>query len=137
MDKSFNDQELSDIMKEIEALEEEFSGEVETDKIEASSVMEELAEMELDQAVPTTNKTETVLPFEKKTPPKAVAAAKTSTQSSMSFKVQGDMNLELNFEIGGKTIALEVTEAGLTIQMEGGMTFSVPVSDAHSVKKAV
>jgi hypothetical protein len=137
MDKSFNDQELSDIMKEIEALEEEFSGDVETDKIEASSVMEELAEMELDQAVPTTNKAEAVLPFEKKTPPKEVAAAKTSTQSSMSFKVQGDMNLELNFEIGGKTIALEVTEAGLTIQMEGGMTFSVPVSDAHSVKKAV
>lgn len=135
MDKSFNDQELSDIMKEIEALEEEFSGDVESDKIEASSVMEELAEMELDQAVPTTNKTEAVLPFEKKTPSKIIA--KTSTQSSMSFKVQGDMNLELSFEIGGKTIALEVTEAGLTIQMEGGMTFSVPVSDAHSVKKAV
>lgn len=135
MDKSFNDQELSDIMKEIEALEEEFSGDVESDKIEASSVMEELAEMELDQAIPTTNKTETVLPFEKKILPKAVA--KPSAQNSMSFKVQGDMNLELNFEIGGKTIALEVTEAGLTIQMEGGMTFSVPVSDAHSVKKAV
>lgn len=138
MDKSFNDQELSDIMKEIEALEEEFSGDLETEKIEASSVMEELAEMELDQAVPTTNKTDTVLPFEKKSPPKAApAVAKSSTQSSMSFKVQGDMNLELSFEIGGKTIALEVTEAGLTIQMEGGMTFSVPVSDAHSVKKAV
>lgn len=135
MDKSFNDQELSDIMKEIEALEEEFSGEAETDKIEASSVMEELAEMELDQAVPTTNTKETVLAFERKAPPKAVA--KSSSQSSMAFKVQGDMNLELSFEIGGKTIQLEVTEAGLSIQMEGGVTFSVPVSDAHSVKKAV
>lgn len=135
MDKSFNDQELSDIMKEIEALEEEFSGDVDTDKVEASSVMEELAEMELDQAVPSTNTKETVLAFERKPAPKAVAKA--SNQSSMSFKVQGDMNLELSFEIGGKTIQLEVTEAGLSIQMEGGVTFSVPVSDAHSVKKAV
>lgn len=135
MDKSFNDQELSDIMKEIEALEEEFSVDAESDKMEATSVMEELAGMELDQAIPVTNKKETVLPFERKSPPKAVA--KTSTQNSMSFKVQGDMNLALQFEIGGKTIVLDVTEAGLTIQMDGGMTFSVPVSDAHSVKKAV
>lgn len=135
MDKSFNDQELSDIMKEIEALEEEFSGDVESEKIEATSVMEELAEMQLDQSVPETNKKETVLPFERKAPVKTVA--KTSAQSSMSFKVQGDMNVNLQFEIAGKTVSLDVTEAGLTIVMDGGMTFSVPVSDAHSVKKAV
>jgi hypothetical protein len=138
MDKSFNDQELSDIMKEIEALEEEFSTEAESSPIEATSVMEELAEMELDQAVPSTNTKETILAFEKKEVPAPTApAAKAGTQSSMSFKVQGDMNLELSFEIGGKTIHLEVTEAGLSVHMEGGVTFSVPVSDAHSVKKAV
>lgn len=126
MDKSFNDQELTDIMKEIEALEEEFSEDTE------ASVMEELAEMDEEKAIPFTTTKETVLAFDKK--PKTSSKG---AQSAMSFKVQGDMNLELKFEIGGKTIQLEVTEAGLTINMEGGVTFTVPVADAHSVKKAV
>ncbi len=143
MDKSFNDQELSDIMKEIEALEEEFGGEEESDKIEASAMMEELAEMEEEKSIPVTNKTETILPFEKKmtpqtTPVIATTANTTSTAStSMSFKVQGDLNLELQFEIGGKTIMLDVSEKGLNIKMDGGVSFNVPVSNAQSYKKAV
>lgn len=135
MDKSFNDQELSDIMKEIEALEEEFGGEEDSDKVQASAMMEELAEMEESKSIPVTNKHDPqVLPFVKEIAPQA---AKTTAPTSMSFKVQGDMNLELQFDIGGKTIKLDVSEAGLNIQMEGGVTFSVPVSDAHSIKKAV
>jgi hypothetical protein len=135
MDKSFNDQELSDIMKEIEALEEEFGGEEDSDKVQASAMMEELAEMEESQSIPVTNKHDPqVLPFVKEIAPQA---SKTTAPTSMSFKVQGDMNLELQFDIGGKTIKLDVSEAGLNIQMEGGVTFSVPVSDAHSIKKAV
>lgn len=133
MDKSFNDQELSDIMKEIEALEEEFTEEA-TSKIEASPVMEELAELAEEKAIPATNLSETVLPFQ----PKAKAPEKaTAPATSMMFKVQGSMNLELQFDIGGKTVMLEVTEAGLNIQMEGGVTFNVPVSESLSVKKAV
>lgn len=132
MDKSFNDQELSDIMKEIEALEEEFSGE--SDKVEATAVMEELAEMDEEKSIPVTNKEETVLAFT----PKAVHhSTKSTPPTSMMFKVQGEMNLELQFEIGGKTIQLEVSETGLNIQMEGGVTFSVPVTSAQSLKKAV
>lgn len=138
MDKSFNDQELSDIMKEIESLEDEFGGEEDSDKVEASAMMEELAEMEEEKSIPVTNKTEPIEPaesrilsFEKEIEP---AAAKST---SMSFKVQGDLNLELQFDIGGKTIMLEVSESGLNIQMEGGVRFSVPVSGAQSHKKAV
>lgn len=134
MDKSFNDDELSDIMKEIEALEEEFNGNDESEKIVASSVLEELAEMHDDAAIPVTNMKDSVLPFEAKAAP---VAAKKTPHSSMMFKVQGEMNVELQFEVGGKTIMLEVSETGLTIQMEGGVTFSVPVSDAQSMKKAV
>ena len=132
MDKSFNDQELSDIMKEIEALEEEFSGE--TDTVEATAVMEELAEMDEEKSIPVTNKEDTVLSFAPKATQKT---AKSTPPTSMMFKVQGEMNLELQFEIGGKTIQLDVSETGLNIQMEGGVTFSVPVSTAQSVKKAV
>lgn len=130
MDKSFNDQELSDIMKEIEALEEEFN----TDQNGPDAVMEELAQMDEKVAIPQTNKKEApVLAFKK---PEAAKSA-TSSSSSMSFKVQGDLQLELQFEIGGKIVMLEVTETGLSIQMENGATFTVPVSDTHSVKKAV
>ena len=53
----------------------------------------------------------------------------------MSFKVQGDLTLELAFDVGGKTISLEVTEAGLSIEMEGGVKFTVPVSEASGIKK--
>lgn len=134
MDKSFNDQELSDIMKEIEALEEEFSGSGESEHSDPSSVLEELASMDTEQAIPVSKSKESVLPFESKAP---VSALKSGPQTSMMFKVQGDMNIELQFEVGGKTIMLDVSENGLTIQMDGGVTFSVPVSDAHSLKKAV
>lgn len=134
MDKSFNDQELSDIMKEIEALEEEFSGNGESEHSDPSSVLEELASMETEKSVPVSKIKESVLPFESKAP---AAHAKSGPQSSMMFKVQGDMNIELQFEVGGKIIMLDVSENGLTIQMDGGVTFSVPVSAAHSLKKVV
>ncbi len=104
-------------------------------------MMEELAEMEEEKSIPVTNKTEPIEPvesrilsFEKEIEP---AAAKSTSPTSMSFKVQGDLNLELQFDIGGKTIMLEVSESGLNIQMEGGVRFSVPVSGAQSHKKAV
>ena len=142
MDKSFNDQELSDIMKEIEALEEEFGAEESSDKIEASAMMEERAEMDEEKSIPVTNKTDSILPFEKKiTPtmaaPMATTTNKTTAATAMEFKVQGDLNLALKFDIGGKCIMLEVSETGLSIKMDGGVSFTVPVTDAHSIKKAV
>lgn len=113
MDKSFNDQELSDIMKEIEALEENFQGE----EIEAktSPVLQELTELPESKAIPL--KAMKAEPFVGKTP------------TAMSFKVHGDLNLDLEFDIGGKFVCLQVTEDGLTITLDGGMTFKVPVSD--------
>lgn len=128
MDKSFNDQELSDIMKEIEALEEDFqNGDA---KVEASSeIIEELAVMDEKQAIPQTNKTEPSVVHMKPVTPHRTASA-------MSFKVSGDLNLDLQFDIGGKVVSLSVTQTGLTIEMEGGMTFTVPVTASHVTKKA-
>jgi len=134
MDKSFNDQELSDIMKEIEALEEEYTAEDDV-KAQTAAVMEDLVEMEEEKSIPLESKHEPeVLAFEPKEVPKS---AKSSAPASMSFKVQGEMNLELQFEIGSKTIQLEVSEAGLAIKMDGGMTFTVPVHESGAYKKAV
>lgn len=129
MDKSFNDQELSDIMKEIEALEDDF---ITVEDKAATPVMEELASMDESVSVPTA--TEKVVSLDSK---RAAPKETSSNSTSMSFKVQGNLTLDLNFEIGGKTVSLEVTEAGLTIEMDGGMKFTVPVTEKAAFKKAV
>lgn len=119
MDKNFNDDELSDIMKEIEALEEDFT---EVEAKEASPVLEELAQMDEEVSIPMAEKTN-IVSLESK--PRSVSPHSTS----MNFKVQGNLTLELTFDIGGKTVALEVTESGLNIEMDGGMKFTVPLQD--------
>lgn len=131
MDKSFNDQELSDIMKEIEALEED----METEDVKSPSpVLEELAEMDESESVPVS--TSSIVSLDsKRSAPKVEASAAPST--SMSFKVSGNLTLDLKFDIGGKSVALEVTETGLTIEMDGGAKFTVPVDSKSSLKKAV
>lgn len=132
MDKSFNDQELSDIMKEIEALEDNFSTiEEKSDDMMDPSVLEELAEMDEIESVPLS--TSNVVSLDSvRTAPKA-----SSNISSMSFKVQGNLTLDLQFDIGGKVLSLGVTEQGLTIEMDGGIKFSVPIADKSQFKKAV
>ena len=128
MDKSFNDQELSDIMKEIEALEDEFKGD---EVLTASPVLAELASLSEEQAIP--QPTARILSFESK--PTPVKAATTSG-TAMTFKVQGDLNMDLQFDIGGKVVSLNVSEKGLTIQMDGGMTMNVPLTDIAAQKKS-
>lgn len=139
MDKSFNDQELSDIMKEIEALEQDFN---QDDEKMASPVMEELANLDESQSIPTTSPV--VEPTMTKsnvvnlgTKPAPEASSKTGASTSMSFKVQGDISLELQFDIGGKVVSLNVSETGLEIELQGGMKFTVPVSETTNLKKAV
>lgn len=128
MDKSFNDQELSDIMKEIEALEEDI------DVKASSEVLEELSEMDESAAIPAS--TSSVVSLDSKRVAPKVESSK-SASTSMSFKVSGNLTLDLQFEIGGKTVALEVSESGLTIEMDGGAKFTVPVDTKSSLKKAV
>ncbi len=114
MDKSFNDQELSDIMKEIEALEVDFKEE--DANVKASPVLHELSDLPEAKAIP-------LKPY------KEDSNFVTRSPAAMSFKVQGDLNLELEFEVGGKFVSLQVAEDGLTIVLDGGMTFKVPVGD--------
>lgn len=128
MDKSFNDQELSDIMKEIEALEDDFNT---SDEKLTSPVIEELAHMDEERSIPTASSNIVTLDSKRE-----AVAPTAGASTSMSFKVQGNLTLELQFDIGGKVVSLEVTESGLTIEMEGGMKFSVPVAE-KSHKKAV
>ncbi len=151
MDQGFNDQELSDIMKEIEALEDDFavpkSSSEPTLSIEHAEALEDIDEMREDEIEdeiedqvedevnvdPTLASTINILPLTSS--PLHAPLSKTST--SMSFKVQGQLSIDLKFEIGEKVICLEVSESGLLIEIEGGIKFTVPVSNKSDHKKAV
>ncbi len=116
MDKNFNDQELSDIMKEIEALEDGLQKE----NSKNTEVFQELVEMKESEAIP-------LRPHAASAP---VAHHHTPAGSTcMSFKVQGELTLDLNFEVGGKVVEMKVTETGLSIVVDGGMTFTVPLKE--------
>ncbi|MGE3611532.1 MAG: hypothetical protein AB7I27_18215 [Bacteriovoracaceae bacterium] len=137
MDKSFNDQELSDIMKEIEALEEDFKAD-EGEKVEPVAAMEEFSQTHEKKSEPDFHAAEELHHEPEdhhEVRPEAEVyhlssnevKAQSSSPASMSFKVQGDLCLEMQFEVNGKCVSLNVSETGLNIMMEGGVTFNVPL----------
>lgn len=123
MEKGFNDKELADIMSEIESLEREFA-----DETQPTEVMQELAETPVEKSVPKTNHDEP-----KVVPMKAKQVA--SSQSCLSFKVEGEMTVALTFEVNGQSVALQVTSEGVCIETESGAKFTLPVN-AHSARKS-
>ncbi|MAX67896.1 MAG: hypothetical protein QF441_00505 [Bacteriovoracaceae bacterium] len=66
----------------------------------------------------------------------SVQGSSPKTHSSMSFKVEGDMKLDLSFQVSGKEIHLNISEEVFEIELEGGMKFSLPVHSQNSNKKA-
>lgn len=140
MEKGFNDQELADIMNEIEALEKEFQ---DPDHQDATPVMQELAEMDEEESVPVSEFKEApaaqVIPMTTKEPLMTTKPTQktTSTDSStsMSFHVEGNMNLQLSFTINGEEVKLHVTDQGLNIEMQSGVSLNVPVKSVSAVKK--
>ena len=57
-------------------------------------------------------------------------------QTSMSFRVEGEMKLDLNFSIGGQDVNLQVTDHGFEIELAGGAKFTLPLGNQHQGKKA-
>lgn len=65
------------------------------------------------------------------------AKAPTANQTQLDFSVAGQMNLKLNFTVGGQTIGLHVSEAeGLVIEMMGGARFILSMGELAAKKKA-
>lgn len=128
MEKSFNDQELADIMSEIENLEREFTDAPAEAKAapEAAPAGPKAPEVEggvlhkLAVAPPE----QTVL----KTNHAAEPHAGSGAASSMSFEVRGDMAVNLAFEVNGQRMSLAVNESGICIEMESGAKFQLPFS---------
>jgi hypothetical protein len=56
-------------------------------------------------------------------------------QTSMSFRVEGEMKLDLNFSISGQDVNLQVTDHGFEIELAGGAKFTLPLGSQHQGKK--
>lgn len=118
-DQNFNEEELQDIMSEIESLEAEHQTTTQEDRDEDSHMAREPEEAKL---------VELEKPQASKTP---------GPRTGMSFKVHGDMKLDLNFQIGEESISLSLDEEdGFIIEMMGGAKFVVPIKDNKTKKSA-
>ena len=116
-EKSFNDEELADIMSEIESLESELVEDEDLSEVvsvESSKKVESKAVSEVEKV--------TKLPVDKK------------GETSISFDVQGDMKFNLGFIIEGKTLSVYVDadSQGLVVEMEGGVKLNVPFSKSKA-----
>ena len=125
IEKGFNDSELEDIMSEIESLEKEY--------VEGSS-----AEPKEEDDSNTEVEDEVVSASEEVVAEKVVSINKSSsgkpTHSKMDFSISGDMQMQLNFTVAGQVVKLNVDEEnGFRIEMEGGATFSLPLSQNKKV----
>jgi hypothetical protein len=49
--------------------------------------------------------------------------------TSMNFKIEGEMKLDLSFCIGGQDVQLHVSDEGFEIELAGGAKFSLPVNN--------
>jgi hypothetical protein len=121
-EKSFNEDELEDIMNEIENLEKEFNEEeapAPKAKAKPAKVAPKPAPEEQHEEAPA----------------KVVAMhSQSSHQSShpakMHLSVAGDMEISLEFGIHGQTVSLSVDpQEGLVITMEGGAKFCLPLAN--------
>ena len=159
MDQSFNDQELSDIMKEIEALEQNFASptpdpshdmEQQSDVFpheDVNAVAKEVVEdshltdheVEMSEEIvnePTLGPQVTATPNIISINPGPSTPQSMRPNSSMSFKVEGPMTLDMKFDFGGKVVYLEINEAGFQIEMDGGMKFTLPLTQSGNGKKS-
>ena len=124
-----DDEEFNEIMNEIDKLEEEFNTRSE-DSHEQNrfavqhdeAIMSQLAELPPQKIQSAEDKNEHI--------PKAV-----KKENAMSFHIEGDMKLNLNFFFSGKAVDLSITDTGFEIEIDGGMKFSIPVVDKPGLKE--
>lgn len=155
MDQGFNDDELADIMNEIESLEQEFQEET-APQAQAESVEEVKEEPENEAEQKPEPLSEVVEQLAQKSDEEIkqvqseqhddgnvhaikqdVSSHKSNWQeTSMNFSVEGDMKMNLFFNIAGKSVSLHIQDGAFEIELEGGMKFSVPVSEQESKKAA-
>jgi len=127
MDKNFNEEELSDIMKEIEALEENLQID-ELPTQEKSNNEDYKSEVVSEDLLVSDKKSEAeILDLQSKKKFDDSLNGFSGAPASMTFKVSGNMFLELRFEVNGQCVDLGVDEKGLNITLDNGAFFRVPL----------
>lgn len=166
MEKENMDNDLSDIMKEIEALEQDFKNEEKA--FAKSPIIQELAQLNEELSAPVGKKPETsddqtfdwlqgdnnqaeplnvaeAEVFEMKAKEEAPAPeisvapvshiqapAKAATKTSkMSFNFPEGMPVEVEFHRGEEVINFCWTEEGFHVEVDGGMSFTIPFSQCY------
>lgn len=105
-------------------------------------VLDELAQMPVEDVIPEHTESHDDNIHHMKQEPVVSEQQNWSHQShghpahtSMSFKVEGEMKLDLNFCIGGQNVALQVSDHGFEIELAGGAKFTLPLGAGHQGKK--
>jgi hypothetical protein len=147
-EKSFNEDELEDIMNEIENLEREFGDDAPAEKpaakvkakpaAKAAVTVEEKVEEEVEEVEEVELEEESVAsaPVAKVVPMHNSSLPKGNHPAKMHLSVAGDMEVSLEFGIHGQTISLSVDpKEGLVISMQGGAKFCLPLNHNNKNKK--
>ena len=103
-----------------------------------SEVLDDLVAMEANEVTPHHSKEDDksnihTIPHQKADP---VSHHANGHHTSMNFAVEGDMKLNLNFNISGKTVSLNIADDHFSIELEGGMSFNIPLDQSSHNKKA-
>lgn len=154
-EQGFNEDELQDIMSEIESLEKEY-----VEESSAPLSEEEALQASIDKEIEELNSLDVVdepsEEFEEEsnvvsmvTSSPAVKDEGTYSGSPVEFTANGDMNLSMNFSVGNSTatlvvnkdrglsvqmegVNLEITDEGCTVELAGGVKFTVPLTTSSS-----
>ncbi len=146
-EQGFNDAELQDIMSEIENLEREYEDDAPVSKETEVEVV--VQEDSIEETASETTE-DNVVSFEQKS---KTTSHTSNGEQQVEFQGSGQMNFAMNFEVAGQTAHLEITEAGLvvsldgmhlsvnendgcTVEMDGGVKFSVPMTTKAKSSKA-
>jgi hypothetical protein len=101
-------------------------------------VLDELSQMPVEDVVPTSKVVaqDDNIHHMRQVVQAPVKATSSGAHTSMSFKVEGEMQMDLSFCIGGQDVSLHITEQGFEIELAGGAKFILPLTHVKSSAKA-
>ena len=108
---------------------------------EMEEVLEELTEMSVEEVVPEKeiktydDNIHHIRQVQSIQSPVQQRPSDVPAQTSMSFQVEGEMKLNLNFCVGGQNVSLHVSDQGFEIELAGGAKFTLPLHHVQQGKK--
>lgn len=134
MNRVSDDKEFSEMMAEIDKLEDEFNSHSEEDFSQNEPIVQH-DENIMRQLVETPTQRVEPRNIEKIHQSESKKDKSLKKENAMSFHIEGDMKLNLNFCFAGKSVDLHITDEGFEIEVDGGMKFTIPVASETKLKK--